>query len=131
VKHFSPKHWFRKWFSSAPRPGRKSFRPVLETMEDRCLLSVFTVTNTLDADPGSLRQAILDSNGTPGVNTIDFAIAGTGVHTIQVGSTTGTALPAITNSVTIDGYSQPGAQANSLAAGDDAVLLIDLDGAAT
>jgi parallel beta-helix repeat protein len=105
--------------------------PSLEILEDRCLLSVFAVTNTLDAGPGSLRQAILDSNGTPGPNTIDFAIADTGVHTIQVGTTTGIALPAITNAVTIDGYSQPGAQANSLAAGDNAVLLIDLDGAAT
>jgi hypothetical protein len=65
------------------------------------------VTNTNDSGPGSLRQAILDANAQVGADTIDFAI-GSGVQTIQVGSTTGMALPTITDSVTIDGTSQPG-----------------------
>ena len=37
-------------------------RPRLEVMEDRTLLSTFVVNNTSDSGPGSLRQAILDSN---------------------------------------------------------------------
>src|SRR5262249_44581640 len=39
-----------------------------------------------------------------------------------------TALPAITDTVVIDGYTQPGASANTLAIGDNAVILIELDG---
>ena len=66
---------------------------------------VFVVTNTADAGPGSLRQAILDSNAATGqANTIDFAIPGGGVQTIAPLS----ALPAITQPVLIDGLSQPG-----------------------
>ncbi len=65
----------------------------------------FEVTNTADSGPGSLRQAILDSDGaTSGENTIGFAIAGPGVQLIAPLS----ALPAITNPVLIDGFSQPG-----------------------
>ncbi|MGP0065797.1 MAG: Ig-like domain repeat protein [Isosphaeraceae bacterium] len=37
-------------------------------------------------------------------------------------------LPVITNPVVIDGYSQPGAQMNNLANGDDAILRVVLDG---
>ena len=51
------------------------FRPRFELVEDRTLLSTFDVTNTADSGPGSLRQAILDSNAaTAATNTIDFAI---------------------------------------------------------
>ena len=80
-------------------------RPRLEVMEDRTLLSTFLVSNTGDSGPGSLRQAILDSNHAVGAtNTIDFDISGTGVQTIVPLSS----LPAITNPVLIDGFSQPG-----------------------
>ena len=65
----------------------------------------FEVTTTADGGPGSLRQAILDSNNAPdGTNTIDFDIPGTGVRTIAPASP----LPAITTPVVIDGTSQPG-----------------------
>jgi hypothetical protein len=37
------------------------------------LADPFTVQNTNDSGPGSLRQAILDSNVTAGPDTIDFA----------------------------------------------------------
>ena len=48
-----------------------------EWLEDRTLLSTFLVTNTADSGPGSLRQAILDSNAATGqTNTIDFNIPG-------------------------------------------------------
>ena len=64
----------------------------------------FVVTTTADSGPGSLRQAILDSNAAPGAtNTIDFAIAGQGVQPIDLASP----LPLITNPVLIDGTSQP------------------------
>jgi len=65
----------------------------------------FLVTTTADSGPGSLRQAILDSNtAAGGSNTIDFAIPGTGVQTIALSSP----LPPITDSVLIDGTTQPG-----------------------
>ena len=63
------------------------------------------MTTTADSGPGSLRQAILDSNvATGGTNTIDFAIPGTGVQTIDTASP----LPAITTPLLIDGTTQPG-----------------------
>jgi hypothetical protein len=53
---------------------------------------------------GPIQQA----NATPGADTINFAIPGTGVKTIKVGATGLGALPDITEQVTIDGYTQPG-----------------------
>jgi hypothetical protein len=81
------------------------FRPRLELVEDRTLLSTFVVNSTADSGPGSLRQAILDSNAAIGqVNTINFDIPGQGVQTIAPLSS----LPTITQAVLIDGSSQPG-----------------------
>jgi hypothetical protein len=85
---------------------------------------MFTVTNTDDSGPGSLRQAILDANANAGADTISFNIPGSGVQTITPTS----ALPAITDPVVIDGYTQPGSSPNTLADGDDAVLLVELSG---
>ncbi len=65
--------------------------------------TTFTVTNTNDSGAGSLRQAILNSNATPGSNLIDFNV-GSGLIQIIPSSP----LPPVTNSVTIDGTSQPG-----------------------
>ncbi|MEQ1850830.1 MAG: DUF4347 domain-containing protein, partial [Chthoniobacteraceae bacterium] len=87
-------------------------------------LATFTVTTTADSGAGSLRQAILDANALGGTDTISFNIAGTGVQTINLAS----ALPAITGTVTIDGYTQTGASVNTLATGNNAVLLIELNG---
>lgn len=64
----------------------------------------FVVTNTLDSGAGSLRQAILDANNTLGTQTITFKIEGTGVQTINLAS----ALPEITEAVTIDATTQIG-----------------------
>src|SRR5262245_33207624 len=64
----------------------------------------FTVTNINDSGPGSLRQAILDANAHAGPALVAFNIPGPGVHTIAPTS----GLPPITNSTTIDGYTQPG-----------------------
>src|SRR2546425_3070065 len=91
----------------------------------------FTVNST--ADPGTggcdisectLREAITAANLSPGLDTIAFAISGPGPHTIKPTS----ALPAITNPVIIDGYTQAGTSANTLADSDNAVLKIELDG---
>ncbi len=107
----------------------------VEALESRRLLSVFVVTNTGDnggvnpapgAGTGTLRQAIVDSDSsnTTGSNIIDFDIPASGVQTIaQV-----VPLPNITRPTTIDGYSQPGASPNTLAVGDNAVILIALNG---
>ena len=74
-------------------------------LEDRTLLATFVVSSTNDSGPGSLRQAILDSDSATGqTNNIDFNIPGSGVQSIAPIS----ALPAITQSVLIDGFSQPG-----------------------
>ncbi len=65
----------------------------------------FTVLNTNDDGPGSLRQAIEIANATAGPDIIAFDIPGPGPHTIAPIRP----LPYITVPVTIDGYSQAGA----------------------
>ena len=89
----------------------------------------YTVRNTNDSGTDSLRQALIDANNHPNpVGSIDqivFSIPGSGVHTI----TPATHLPPVSDAVLIDGYTQPGASANTQARGDDAVLLIELNGA--
>ena len=66
--------------------------------------ATLTVTTTADSGPGSLRQAILDSNASAGtLDTIAFAV-GSGLQTITPLSP----LPTITDPVVIDGTTQPG-----------------------
>lgn len=77
---------------------------LLEALETRQLLASFAVTTVSDTGPGSLRQAILDNDATPGANTISFNIPGPGVHTISPLSP----LPAVNNPATIDARTQPG-----------------------
>ena len=77
-------------------------------------LTVNTTGDDQDAAPGdglcadsagdcSLRAALEEANATPGVDTITFAIAGAGPHTIRPGAE----LPAITDPVIIDGAAEP------------------------
>lgn len=66
-------------------------------------MRTFVVTHTGDAGSGSLRQAILDANSSPGPDAIVFNIPATGVPTIRPQSP----LPEITESVTIDATTQP------------------------
>ena len=76
--------------------------------------------DTVCADAGgecSLRAAIEEANASAGADTISFDIpvsdpgydAGTEAFTIQPSSQ----LPAVTDPVVIDGYTQPGASANT------------------
>jgi hypothetical protein len=79
---------------------------------------IFYVTNTADSGTGSLRQAILDANATPGQDDIEFAIPASSATNLDVPVpgfdpvnqtwTIGlqTPLPAITDPVTIDGFTQ-------------------------
>lgn len=83
---------------------RRTFAPRLESLEDRLAPATFTVLNTLDSGIGSLRQAILDANSNSGADLIAFNIGGGGVQSIAPTS----ALPTITDAVTIDGTTQPG-----------------------
>jgi titin len=76
----------------------------LEGLEDRTTPAVFMVTNTADLGAGSLRQALLDSNATPGTDTIAFNIPGSGIRVINTAS----ALPTITDPVNLDATTQPG-----------------------
>ncbi len=85
------------------------------------------VTNTLDTGAGSLRRAMECSNSKTGAQTISFNIPGAGVQTIKPI----TALPTLTNAVTLDGLTQPAASANTLAVGDNAVLKVEIDGTNT
>ena len=65
----------------------------------------FVVTNTNDSGPGSLRQAILNVNSITNFGgTIAFNIPGTGPFTISPPAP----LPALSESVTVDGTTQPG-----------------------
>lgn len=79
---------------------------------------IFTVNDISDAGDASvgdgacstlgavctLRAALQEANAFDGTDTIVFNISGTGVHTF----TPATPLPSILESVTINGYSQPG-----------------------
>ena len=119
---------------------------LLEPLEVRQLLSTLTVDTSSDADVRdgtlSLREAIEVADGTlavsalspqeqaqvsgpiSGVTTIAFDLPGAGTSTIVPG----TALPAITAAVVLDGFSQPGSARNTLAHGSNAVIRVRLDG---
>ncbi|HEU4664301.1 MAG TPA: hypothetical protein VFS55_09750 [Dokdonella sp.] len=100
---------------------------MLVLVQGRASAAVFSVIETDDGGPGSLRQAIIDANAAGGSNTIAFAIPGSGPHVITLAS----ALPIVTGTLTIDGYSQPGSAPNSHSpeqGGLDAQLMIELVG---
>lgn len=73
------------------------------------LAATFTVTNTTDSGAGSFRKALDDANANPGPDQVDFAIPGSGPHTISATSY----FPELTGgSIKINGQSQPGTVCN-------------------
>lgn len=87
--------------------------------------------STCDSDPAagsqcSLRAAIQESNDTAGTDTIEFGIPGDQVHKIHPA----TALPTITQALTIDGYTQDNSVPNGLPLknGTDAGIQVELRG---
>ncbi len=111
--------WLRNWKSSLDRrwalrqtlrrkPGARCLasRPRLESLEDRCLLTPYIVTNGAgNADPGTLIYGIEQVNA-GNYDGIDFQIGATGsAQTINLSQP----LPALTASnVYINGLSQGG-----------------------
>ncbi len=72
----------------------------------------------------TLRAALMEANATPGPDLITFRIPGKGRHVIKPQSD----LPTITESVTINGYTEPGSNPNTLKRGSNAKLMIAIDG---
>lgn len=112
---------------------------LLPSFASAATITVNSVADTTANDGTcTLREAIIAANmntasgaaagecaaGAAGSDTINFAIPGAGVHIIQPASPP----PAITEPVIINGYSQSGASPNSLAVGNNAALLIEIDG---
>lgn len=84
--------------------------------------ATFIVTSTNDVGAGTLRQAMIDANATTNADVIAFNIPGAGPHDIYLF----TALPIITNSLTIDGFTQSGSKSNTLMYGNNSDLRINI-----
>ena len=73
----------------------------------------------------TLRAALQQDQADAGPSTIAFAIAGTGPHTIRLGS----ALPTLAaGGTTVDGYTQAGSSPNTSSRTSNAVLRIEVRG---
>lgn len=86
-------------------------------------LTQVLVTNSADSGPGSLRQALLDANANADHTLVRFAMAGAcGTQGILLLS----ALPDISTAVTIDGYTQSGAQPSTSPSAFNAQVCVGL-----
>jgi hypothetical protein len=104
------KNLMPRWLWKKNRPGPSSRvrrRLELEPLEERSLLSTFTVLNTNDSGAGSLRQAILDANAAGSPSEITFNIGTGGAQTIKFLANS-TVLPKLGSSITVDGTTEPG-----------------------
>ena len=80
-------YWLRSLFEVPPRRRIRTAASVVEALEDRTLLSTFTVNttaDTMDANPGdgiaadadkSLRAAVMEANSLAGDDTINLPVA--------------------------------------------------------
>src|SRR5687767_13557651 len=96
------------------RPAaRPRFTPRLTTLEGRAVPATFTVSNTLATTTArfSLPWAVEQANLTPGADTINFAIPGSGPHVIAI-----TQPLVLTEQVNIDATTQPGYAGSPLVA---------------
>jgi hypothetical protein len=66
--------------------------------------TTLVATSTADSGPGTLRQALLDANASPGTNVIQFNFTGPAPYTIHLL----TPLPELNDMVSLEGESQPG-----------------------
>ena len=90
---------------------------------DRNLADGKCDVSTASGKQCTLRAAIQQANATAGADTINFKITSSSKVIAPA-----TPLPAITEQLFINGYSQTGAKANTKATGNNAVLKIVLDG---
>jgi hypothetical protein len=88
----------RNCTSSHPAQAARGIEP----LEDRVLMSTYSVSNLLDHGPGSLRQAVLNANARGGADAITFAASVHGSITLTSGQL------SITGSLSVTG---PGASA--------------------
>ena len=88
--------------------------------------ATLTVTSTADSGAGSLRAAIITANTNPANKKIVFNIAGNCPRNINLL----TALPALTQPVGIEGYTQPGSEPNAASIGFDGTVCVFLLGGA-
>ena len=82
-------YWLRSLFEVPPRRRTRTAVSAVEALEDRTLLSTFTVNttaDTMDANPGdgiaadadgntSLRAAVMEANSLAGDDTINLPVA--------------------------------------------------------
>jgi len=116
-------------------------QPTTQTPVALAAGTVFVVNSTSDASDSnigdgacrtsggvcSLRAAMQEANAAAGPNEINFAIPGSGVRTIQLGSR----LPALNDDsggTVVDGYSQPEAVPNTASASQNARIRIEIRG---
>lgn len=108
--------------------GIRIFGALLGLIPAAATGAVFTVTSTAASGVGSLDAVINAANATPGTDTIEFAIPGTGVKTL-VAPTAG--YRQITESLIVNGYTQAGSAMNSIASdASNARIHVEIDAAA-
>jgi hypothetical protein len=95
------------WYDKCRRPRNRFERRArlsVEHLDGRIVPSTFVVNNPFDSGPGTLRQAILDSNQGGDLNVIEIDAFAFGDSTITLRN----ALPDITHQVTITGITGSG-----------------------
>jgi hypothetical protein len=109
-------------------PSCHSQAPLFDNVRILRLYTPIRVTNTGDSGVGSLREAINTANSSPDFNSVLFFIPGTGAKTINLASP----LPAITQPLWIDGFTQSGSVPNTQQfQSTSAQLTVVLDGTST
>ncbi len=111
---------------ATPAPVAASTTFTVNRIGDQPDLNLANAACDVSSNSGSqctLRAAIQEANDTPGVDTINFNIT-----SASKVITPASPLPIIGEPVTINGFSQSGASANTRTTGNNASLVIVLDG---